>query len=129
MAGEYGLTAGINQGFQQVNQGMMNAESIQSSREARRLAAEKQQVYMQQADLQQKQGNVQLQNLQLQLDKLTKSKAQDDAYNAFHAYEETSDAKYLNLAMQKNELIKGLYPDIISPSNLSDFSEENLTSM
>ena len=129
MAGEYGLTAGINQGFQQVNQGMMNAESIQSSREARRLAAEKQQVYMQQADLQQKQGNVQLQNLQLQLDKLTKSKAQDDAYNAFHAYEETSDAKYLNLAMQKNELIKGLYPDIISTSNLSDFSEEKLTSM
>lgn len=129
MAGEYGIAAGINQGFQQVNQGMMNAESIQSSREARRLAAEKQQVYMQQANLQQQQGNIQLQNLQLQLDKLTKSKAQDDAYNAFHAYEETNDAKYLNLAIQKNELVKGLYPDIVSTSNLSDFSEEKLTSM
>ena len=46
MAGEYGIAQGITQGLQTATQGMLQADTIQSNREARRQAAEKQNLYL-----------------------------------------------------------------------------------
>lgn len=131
MAGEYGIATGISQGFQAINQGMMNAESIQSSREQRRQNAEKTTVYLQTAQVQQDTSKVQLQALQLKLQEMEKVKAQEDAFNAFNAYEETGDTKYINLAASKNPLLKTIYDNhsVVSTSSVKDLSEDKLSDL
>lgn len=128
MAGEYGIGQGITAGLQAVNQGIMGAETIQTNRENRRMAAEKQSMYMQNAQLQQDQGQIQIQALQMQLDKMQKDKAKEDVFGALHAYEETNDAKYLNLVQEKNPLVKKLFDQngVVSTTSISEYSPEKL---
>ena len=128
MAGEYGIGQGITAGLQAVNQGIMGAETIQTNRENRRMAAEKQSMYMQKAQLQQDQGQIQIQSLQMQLDKMQKDKAKEDVFSALHAYEETKDVKYLNLVQEKNPLVKKLFDQngVVSTNSINEYSPEKL---
>ncbi len=128
MAGEYGIGQGITAGLQAVNQGIMGAETIQTNRENRRMAAEKQSMYMQNAQLQQDQGQIQIQSLQMQLDKMQKDKAKEDVFSALHAYEETKDVKYLNLVQEKNPLVKKLFDQngVVSTNSINEYSPEKL---
>lgn len=131
MAGEYGIGQGIVQGMQLANQGMMNAETIQASREQRRQSAEKTTAYLQIAQAQQDASNEQLKILQVQFDEMQKQKAKEDTFNAFNAYEETGDIKYLNLVKEKNPLLKQMLDNVgtVSMHGINEFSEEKLTSL
>lgn len=131
MAGEYGIGQGIVQGMQLANQGMMNAETIQASREARRQNAEKTAAYLQTAKVQQDTSKQQLEMLQFKFDEMQKQKAIEDSYNAFNAYEETGDIKYLNLAKDKNPLLSDMFSKngTVSMHGINEFSEEKLTSL
>ena len=131
MAGEYGIAQGINQGMQLANQGMMNAESIQASREQRRQNAEKTTAYLQQAQVQTDNSSEQLKILQFKFDEMQKQKAKEDSFNAFNAYEETGDIKYLNLAKDKNPLLGDMFNKngTVSMHGVNEFSEEKLTSL
>lgn len=131
MAGEMGIAAGITAGLQQVNQGMINAENIAQSREQRRREAEKHAIYLQSSATQQQAANVQLETMQLQLDQMQKAKAKEDMFNALHAFEDTGDAKYLNLVKDKNPMIKDLFDKAgtVSTSSIKDYSLEKLKEM
>lgn len=131
MAGEYGIGQGIVQGMQLANQGMMNAETIQASREARRQNAEKTAAYLQTAQVQQDTSKQQLEMLQFKFDEMQKQKAKEDTFNAFNAYEDTGDIKYLNLAKEKNPLLKQMLDKVgtVSMHGINEFSEEKLTSL
>lgn len=131
MAGEYGIAQGINQGMQLANQGMMNVESIQASREQRRQNAEKTTAYLQQAKVQTDNSSEQLKILQFKFDEMQKQKAKEDSFNAFNAYEETGDIKYLNLAKDKNPLLKQMLDSAgtVSMHGVNEFSEEKLNSL
>lgn len=128
MAGEYGIAQGITQGLQTATQGMVQADTIQSNREARRQAAEKQNIYMQTAQIQQDTSKLQLQEMQMKLQEMEKTKAKDDAFNAFNAYEETGDTKYLNFAVEKNPLLKQIYTNnkVVTTTSIKDLSAEKL---
>jgi len=128
MAGEYGIAQGITQGLQYVNQGMMQVESIKNSREQLRQAAERNQIQMQTAKVQQDTANVQLQAMQFKLQQMEQSKAKEDAFNAFNAYEETGDVKYLNLVKEKNPLLKQMLDNAgtVSIHGINEFSTEKL---
>jgi hypothetical protein len=131
MAGEYGIGQGIVQGMQLATQGMMNVETIQASREARRQNAEKTAAYLQTAQVQQDTAKQQLEMLQFKFDEMQKQKAREDSYNAFNAYEETGDIKYLNLAKDKNPLLSDMFSKngTVSMHGINEFSEEKLTSL
>ena len=131
MAGEYGIGQGIVQGMQLANQGIMNAETIQASREQRRQNAEKTAAYLQTAQVQQDTSKQQLEMLQFKFDEMQKQKAKEDTFNAFNAYEETGDVKYLNLAKDKNPLLKQMLDNAgtVSMQGINEFSEEKLTSL
>ena len=131
MAGEYGIGAGIAQGLQAVSQGFMNAESIQTNRENRRMAAEKQSMYMQTAQTQNDISNAQLQAMQIKLDEMEKTRAKEVTFNAFNAYEETGDVKYLNLANEKHPMLKdmALKNGSASVMSIKDLSEEKLNQL
>jgi len=131
MAGEYGIGQGIVQGMQLANQGMMNVESIQASREQRRQNAEKTTAYLQTAQVQQEASSEQLKILQFKFDEMQKQKAKEDSYNAFNAYEETGDTKYINLAVSKNPLLKTIYDNhsVVSTSSVKDLSEDKLSEL
>lgn len=131
MAGEYGIGQGIVQGMQLANQGIMNAETIQASREQRRQNAEKTAAYLQTAQVQQDTSKQQLEMLQFKFDEMQKQKAKEDTFNAFNAYEETGDVKYLNLAKDKNPLLKQMLDNAgtVSMHGINEFSEEKLTSL
>ena len=131
MAGEYGIGAGIAQGLQAVSQGMMNTESIQYSREQRRQNAENTTAYLQQAQVQTDNSSEQLKILQFKLQEMEKVKAQEDAFNAFNAYEETGDTKHINLAASKNPLLKTIYDNhsVVSTSSVKDLSEDRLSEL
>ena len=131
MAGEYGIGQGIVQGMQLANQGMMNAESIAASREQRRQNAEKTAAYLQTAQVQQDNSKEQLKILQFKLDEMQKQKAKEDSFNAFNAYEDTGDIKYLNLAREKNPLLNDMFTKngTVSMHGINEFSEEKLTSL
>lgn len=128
MAGEYGIAVGINQGLQSVNQGMMNVETIRNNRETMRQNAEKHQASMQTQQVTQDQSKLQIQELQMKLQEFEKIKAKEDAYNAFNAYEETGEAKYLNFAVEKNPLLKSIYTNnnVVTTSSVKDLSAEKL---
>lgn len=131
MTGEYGIGQGIVQGMQLANQGMMNAESIAASREQRRQNAEKTAAYLQTAQVQQDNSKEQLKILQFKFDEMQKQKAKEDSFNAFNAYEETGDIKYLNLAREKNPLLNDMFTKngTVSMHGINEFSEEKLTSL
>lgn len=131
MAGEYGIGQGIVQGMQLATQGMMNTETIQASREARRQNAEKTAAYLQTAQVQQDTSKQQLEMLQFKFDEMQKQKAREDSFNAFNAYEDTGDIKYLNLAKEKNPLLKQMLDKAgtVSMHGINEFSEEKLTSL
>lgn len=131
MAGEYGIGAGIAQGLQAVSQGFMNAESIQASREQRRQNAEKTTAYLQNAQTQNDIGNAQLQAMQIKLDEMEKTRAKEVTFNAFNAYEETGDVKYLNLANEKHPMLKdmALKNGSASVMSIKDLSEEKLNQL
>ena len=131
MAGEYGIGQGIVQGMQLANQGMMNVETIQASREARRQNAEKTAAYLQTAKVQQDTSKQQLEMLQFKFDEMQKQKAREDSFNAFNAYEDTGDIKYLNLAREKNPLLNDMFTKngTVSMHGINEFSEEKLTSL
>lgn len=126
--GEYGLSEGINAGMQQVGQGIMDVDSIKANREVRRQNAEKTTAYLQTAQVQQDTSKQQLEMLQFKFDEMQKQKAKEDAYNAFNAYEETKDTKYLNIVREKNPLINSMLQEAgtVSVSSISDYSEESL---
>lgn len=131
MAGEYGIGAGIAQGLQAVSQGFMNAESIQASREQRRQNAEKTTAYLQNAQTQNDISNAQLQAMQIKLDEMEKTRAKEVTFNAFNAYEETGDVKYLNLANEKHPMLKdmALKNGSASVMSIKDLSEEKLNQL
>lgn len=131
MAGEYGIAQGINHGMQIATQGMLNVESIQASREARRQNAEKTAAYLQSSQVQQDTSKQQLEILQFKFDEMQKQKAREDSYNAFNAYEETGDIKYLNLVREKNPLLGDMFNKngVVSMSSLGEFSEDTLKEM
>lgn len=131
MAGEYGIGAGIAQGLQAVSQGFMNAESIQASREQRRQNAGKATAYLQTAQTQDNIGNAQLQAMQIKLDEMEKARAKEITFNAFNAYEETGDVKYLNLANEKHPMLKdmALKNGSASVMSIKDLSEEKLNQL
>lgn len=128
MAGEYGIAVGINQGLQSVNQGMMNVETIRNNRETMRQNAEKHQASIQTQQVTQDQSKLQIQELQMKLQEFEKIKAKEDAYNAFNAYEETGETKYLNFAVEKNPLLKSIYTNnnVVTTSSVKDLSAEKL---
>ena len=131
MAGEYGIGQGIVQGMQLATQGVMNVETIQASREARRQNAEKTATYLQTAQVQQDTAKQQLEMLQFKFDEMQKQKAREDTFNAFNAYEETGDIKYLNLAKEKNPLLSDMFSKngTVSMHGINEFSEEKLASL
>lgn len=128
MAGEYGIATGINQGLQAVTQGMMNVDTIRQNRETQRMNAEKQQAYMQTQQVTQDQSKLQIQELQMKLQEMEKAKAKEDTFNAFNAYEDTKDTKYLNFAAEKNPLLKQIYTknNIVTTSSINDLSADKL---
>lgn len=131
MEGGYGIAAGITQGLQSFNQGMLQAESIKASREQRRMAAEQHAAKLQIQQTQQSTANMQLQAMEFKLKQMEQAKAKEDVFNAFNAYEETGDIKYLNLVKEKNPLIGNMLNSLgtVSMHSIEEFSPEKLNQL
>lgn len=128
-----GLSQGVAQGLDKIGEGIRHSNNIKNQRDMMRQQANYQNqrlgMMQQQANSQQSQADLQIQMLQNQLSKMETDKAKEDAFNAFDAYDQTGDSKYLNLAIQGNEKLKSKFGNIARIDSPSIYNDDELSNI
>lgn len=123
-----GLSQGIAQGLQTVEQGMLRAEDVKNRRQHLNMQAKNQQIQQGMMQTQSNMQEMQMQMLQARLAAMEKSQAQETFFNSFDAFKQTGNASFLNEAA-KNPLLSKLVKDQgwVSFTSINDLSEDART--
>ena len=124
MAGEYGIGLGINQGLQQVDAALLRRQQIQ-------MAAEDQEMKRKQFAQQTTQNGLKEQELQMKIDAMEKQQTKAVTFQAFDAFEQSKDPKFLNLAKKDSPRLAQMMEKrgTVSFNKVSDLSPEKLASL
>lgn len=133
MAGEYGIGAGIAQGLDTFNKGMVQAEQIKSNREEQRQQAEfrTRQLGMQEQKLQNDSQvqQIQMQQMSAQLKQMNNALVKEQTYNYMSAFKRTGESKYLTMAYKSNPALQSNFPNINSIDSPLSYSDEVLKTL
>lgn len=96
----YGLGAGIAQGLQTFQQGLVQADNIKNNRQLIQMQAEMHSKQMQAMDISSNMAMLQVEKLQKELEDIKTSRTKDIVFNSIRGYIATSDITYLNNALK-----------------------------
>lgn len=133
MAGEVGISVGINEGLNQVNKSLINAEQIKSNRDEKRQEAYYRQEALgmqRESHKQQSDYNAQaLEQMKMKVDAMSNELIKEKTYNYMSAFKKTGEAKYLNMAYKSNPALQSAYPNITSLDSPLDYADDVLTKL